>query len=401
MSKLSVNLLGRIEFKYGEKPLEHKLSNKGIALISLLMMDMGKEVSREKLITYLWADSDEEAARYNLRYNLWSIKKLIPSDEAGQELIVSRRDHCLLNPDYDFRSDMLELMKFENKSAERTLEELNACKELFRGDFLEGIYLKNCDDFNEKIIFERIVYQNKYVDLLREIADKYEIYQNYGECIRVLNELISIEPYNEKAVEKLIRAYAKWGKRSEVINYFKKFEASLRSNLNIAPGKELKLVYQKLMKELQMSAGETSGESRIRKQSIEIEVQCVENIDYFCLSDIIRKIILKGDRKYIFGLSKCYLEDLNFIQLEVGLGYEKLYTDKCTLHSSLPGVRIVDAFVKFMRYVSEIYTLKIIIINPGEMDRISLNILNYIKNLQIKDVSFGEEAEGGTGAARP
>ena len=41
MTELKINLLGKIEFQYGVNPLEHKLSNKGIALISLLMLNVG------------------------------------------------------------------------------------------------------------------------------------------------------------------------------------------------------------------------------------------------------------------------------------------------------------------------------------------------------------------------
>jgi len=98
--------------------------------------------------------------------------------------------------------------------------------------------------------------------------------------------------------------------------------------------------------------------------------------------------MLKADRKYVFGLNKCYLEDLNFIQLEVGLGYERLYNDKCFLHASLPSVRVVDAVAKLILYISEIYQLQIKIVNPKDMDQASFNIIKYINQLQIEDVTF-------------
>jgi len=388
MAKLSINLLGRVEFEFGEKQLEHKLSNKGTAFISLLMLDPGKQISREKVIAYLWADSDEEAARYNLRYNLWNIKKLIPTDEQGNELILSHKDNCRINPAYQYKSDVRELSRYEMKGRDASIEELIACKELFRGDFLEGIYLKNCDEFNEKIILERMVYQNKYIELLKKIADNYETCKKYKECIQALNELICIEPYNEAVAHKQICAYINWGKRTEAISYYKKFEATLRSNLNVFPGKELKDLYTKLTLEPRELRDESPVDAKLTKQTIEMEVNCIENIDYFCISEIIRKIMLKADRKYVFGLNKCYLEDLNFIQLEVGLGYERLYNDKCFLHASLPSVRVVDAVAKLILYISEIYQLQIKIVNPKDMDQASFNIIKYINQLQIEDVTF-------------
>ncbi|QIB68931.1 hypothetical protein Ami103574_06160 [Aminipila butyrica] len=390
MTELMVNMMGRVEFKYGEKNLEHKLSNKGIALISLLMLHMEKGVSRERLISFLWADSDEEAAKYNLRYNLWNIKKVIHADKSGHEFIVANKDYCQLNHDYDFESDLLKLMTFESRGADPSIEELYSCKQLFRGDFLEGIYLRNCDEFNEKIILERIVYQNKYVALLNAIAEKYEVYENFEECVTILNELVCIEPYNEKVVQRQMKAYIGLGKRSEAINCYKKFEAALRSDLNISPTQELKLLYNELLEKPQVIMKAFSRNGSLKRQKMEIEVQCIENIDYFCMADIVRKIILQGDRKYIFGLNKCYLDDLNFIQLEVGLGYEKLHSDKCCLYTSLPSVRIVDAFIKFILYINEIYVLHIRISGTEKMDQISRYIINYLKQLQAAELYIKE-----------
>lgn len=387
MARLAINLLGKIEFRYDGKPLEHKLSNKGIALISLLMLDAGKEISRERLMAYLWTDSDDEAARYNLRYNLWNIRKLIPADERGQDLILTHKEYCLMNPEYDLHSDILQIMEYKNRKEERSLEELSAYKSLFRGDFLEGVYLKNCDEFNERIIFERMIYQNQYADLLRGIAEKHEVFQNYKECIEILNELRLMEPYDEKMTKQQIRTFIKWGKRSEAISCYKNFEASLRSNLNIGPDQELKQMYQNLMKDSPTPSREDQG-SGLKKQTIEIEINCIQNIDYFSVADILRKIMRKADRKYIYGLGKGYLEDLNYIELEIGIGYGRLHTDRLLLHSALPDVRIVEAFVKLIRHIGDLYILKITILDPEEMDDISSKIINYIRKLQIEGVSF-------------
>ncbi len=390
MTELKINLMGRVEFKYGEKNIEHKLSNKGIALISLLMLHMKNGVSRERLISYLWADSDEEAAKYNLRYNLWNIKKVIPTDEKGQDFILANKDYCRLNQNYFFESDILQLMSFENQETERSIEELGHCKQLFRGDFLEGVYLKNCDEFNEKIILERIVYQNKYVKLLKAIAEKYETGSQFEECIQILSELAGMEPYNEGIIQSKLNAYIQLGQWSDAIACYKKFEASLRSDLNVSPSQKLKLVYNKLLGKPQISTQKASGSSGFKRQKLDIEVQCAENIDYFCIADLIRKIILRGDRKYIFQFNKCYLEDLNFIQLEVGIGYERLHGEKCSLRTWLPDVRIADACIRFILYVNDIYDLHVSLKNADKIDQASSQIIQYLKRLKIADLLIQE-----------
>lgn len=388
MAKLVVNLMGGTEILYGDRRLNKILSNKAIGLISLLLMNWGKKTRREKIVAYMWADSDEESARYNLRYNLWNIKKVIPTDQNGQKFILADRDSCQINPKFDFESDILKIAKANLGIKASTEVELSEYLKLYRGDFLEDFYLKNCDDFNERVMTERIEYQNKHVDLLKLMAEMYGEQKNYKDCIFILNELNRIEPYDEDIALKLMKVFVDWGKRGEAISIYKKIEASLRNNLNISPCPDLKKLYHRLLEEIKDAPEEEQANRKIKKQLVEIDVMCMGNIDYFCLSEILREIIVKVEKRYIYGFNKCYLEDLNFIQLEICLGYEKLYSEKCKVHSSLPTVRVADAFFNFIRYVSEVCKLQIRIAHSADMDKISENILTYLLHLKIEDLTI-------------
>lgn len=39
---------------------------------------------------------------------------------------------------------------------------------------MEGRYLKNCDEFNESILFDRITCEKLHVELLESLAERYE-----------------------------------------------------------------------------------------------------------------------------------------------------------------------------------------------------------------------------------
>jgi len=64
---LKIKLLGKNKIEYFGENLEPKLGNKTMAIIYLLISNKGRYVSRDKLTFYLWPDSTEEAAKYNLR----------------------------------------------------------------------------------------------------------------------------------------------------------------------------------------------------------------------------------------------------------------------------------------------------------------------------------------------
>ena len=81
--------------------------------------------------------------------------------------IISGRDYCRINEKYSYSCDKTMLDCFKVSQIENA-EDLLMLKDLFKGDFLEGLYLRNCNDFNEMILFERVVCQNKQVEILEK-----------------------------------------------------------------------------------------------------------------------------------------------------------------------------------------------------------------------------------------
>lgn len=81
---LFIQLFGSAELLVDGVPVTTKLSAKSLAILCFLVCHEQRRASREKLASMLWSES-YETATYNLRYNLWNIKKVIPPDENGAE----------------------------------------------------------------------------------------------------------------------------------------------------------------------------------------------------------------------------------------------------------------------------------------------------------------------------
>ena len=112
---LELFFLGNLKILYRGKDITTQLGSKACALIFLLMESKGKGLSREKIIAYLWPDSKEEAARYNLRYNLWEIKKIIKEDADGNLFLLSDNNTCKINENYAYGCDFIEAPWFDRK----------------------------------------------------------------------------------------------------------------------------------------------------------------------------------------------------------------------------------------------------------------------------------------------
>ena len=84
---VEIKYLGITKIILNGKDITSKFGGKTLALLGLLLINNTGYISKEKLISYLWPESTEDAGKYNLRYNLWLIRKFLPRDNKKNEII--------------------------------------------------------------------------------------------------------------------------------------------------------------------------------------------------------------------------------------------------------------------------------------------------------------------------
>lgn len=378
---LQIQMLGKFRIAGDHIHYDEKLSSKLVGLLSFLLMNSSREVSRDKLLSYLWPDSNEEAAKSNLRFNLWNLRKIIPLDRKGEELVLSGKDSCRINENYEFYCDRLELDRFRSCS-EYTVEELVRLKDLFQGDFLEGLYLRNCNEFNELVLFERVACQNRQVEILKSLLEVYEEEGRFEEGLQILMEMEAIEPYNERFAWKIMNLYAREGNRAAALRYYKKFENSLRRHLNISPNDELKTLYASLQEDYPVP------EQPIlmgRNKKINLRGYGIPSVDFFWLSDILLQVIRQADCSVMKKIDDHYLADLAFIQREL-LRFLNAAGDGTETIGTIPDVRIIQAFVRLMEMLGQTYQVEVVQPAIEEIDEKSKMALEYLKNRKVAGV---------------
>lgn len=389
---LTIKMLGKGAVFYDEECISDKLSSKLVALICLLVLNKNRNMSKEKIISYLWPDSRDEAAKSNLRFNLWSIKKIIPPNRDGEDFILSGRDYCRINEKYPFSCDKTMLDGVKVSQLEK-VEELIKLKELFKGDFLEGLYLRNCNDFNEMILFERVVCQNKQVEVLEKVISLYEEQEQFEEELQVLNEVAAIEPYNEQFAYRTIQIYGRLGNRTAAINYYKNFEIVLRRNLNTAPSNELKLLYKELLESSCSTKSEQKNKGRVSKRKIDIRVDSLKGVAYFGIASIVAGIMKNAEKSYLFELDKACLDDLSYIYHFSKPEYDKPASEIPGFYGYVPPVRITQAFLKLMEHVAHRYSILIKINSFEDLDLVSKNLVQYLERLKHENVIVQYESK--------
>jgi len=393
---LNICFLGKSRFEYDGIGFDEQLGSKAVALICLLALNEKRYLSREKIIGYLWPDSNVEAAKYNLRYNLWLIKKNISPDKNGHQFLRVDNDCCCINRDYEFECDIFDITKFKPNNND-SIEGMLKLKQLFRGDLLEGCYFNKCDELNELIIFERINFEQRKVKVLKRLVELYEKENNYDSCIEVINEILETEPYDEEMVLKILDIYTKCGKQVAAITYYNNFSNVLAGSLGISPSHELRNKYKEIRLALSdCNSDDLSSEDKCSKlpdkrhiySDIKIVSDCMKNIDYFWISNVIGKITTVVDKAYINKLTKKEILDLGYIQSDILSCLNEKLDFETEYRREVMGVSIINAFIKLLTYVCYKQSVKIIILNSADMDEVSSNVLKYLKRNQIEGLKL-------------
>ena len=175
-------------------------------------------------------------------------------------MVLSDKESCTLNAEYPFECDFV------------TIKELD--KKLFIGENMEGRYLKNCDEFNESILFDRITCEKLHVELLESLAERYETIGEPAKALEILQEEARLDPENEKAVLHIMQLYTETRQWAAAIKYYKQFKSILWDNLKISHDESLSSYYNMLVS----TAGESRNEGE-RPCELMVTVICIPEID--------------------------------------------------------------------------------------------------------------------------
>lgn len=363
---LSIQLLGKTALYWDGHPLEHHLSGKSIPLLYLLLQSDTHCLTRDKLACYLWPDSTTEAAKYNLRYHLWQLKKALPL--CGEEtFVVTERDGCQLNSRYPWQCDLVEIKA--SHIASSTNQELLRLSRLFRGEVMEGWYLKNCGEINDLILMDRMVCERRQVELLRMLASRYQDEGNYQLCLDTLHKITAVEPDNEDVALFIMETYVQLGDRVGAIRYYKQFESVLWSDLQIPPNERLRELYSKL-KRGQSSQPDAAG-VRLYNEVV-VTAQSLPQIPGSLIADLLEGLLEQLSPAQVLELELPYLQDLRSLSSALEVAYSAhtgipLPPGPC----QVPDIRIVCSFSAFVKSICARSRACLRFVCHGEADPLS------------------------------
>lgn len=373
MDKLKLKLLGNIQIFFNDTNITPLLSGKSIALLAYLSFYRETKHKRNKIVDFLWGNSQDSSAKYNLRYNLWSINKII-KNQSLEKLIDSVGKELYINSKIDIELDTDNLLKIERELnfREYKIEDIILEKERYKELFLDGIYIKECFEFNDWVYNKREEFQKIYITMIKILLEHYQSNNMYNESIKILKELINLNPYNEENYIQIIKGFLALNNKKNALLYYNKCINIFREELNISPT-EFLLKWKEIIKESPTSKHIKNHKINIflkeeEKESI-LTVECfpsrTEYSFLYELSDILIKNINIED--------KSLLKEVSYINSEAECMNNLYYPD-----SEVYKIRLFNSFIKLLNIFSEKNEFFLAIKNFHFIDKTSFDFFKYL-----------------------
>jgi DNA-binding SARP family transcriptional activator len=217
-----------------------------LALLALLAGHR-QGLSRDKLLAYLWPDSDTAHARNSLKQALFSLRHVV-----DRPIIISASGLLRLDPS-EVDVDLWGL-----EAALANGEEVRAVR-LYRGLFLDGFYVTGLMEFEHWVEAERERLAHVHADTVRALATRAERAGDSTSSIGWWRQLASLEPLSATTALGLMRALEGAGDPAGALKYARQHTAAVRAEFGEMASEEVRALMRRLVVEVEERLADVSA----------------------------------------------------------------------------------------------------------------------------------------------
>jgi LuxR family maltose regulon positive regulatory protein len=250
MTNLKLSWLGTPIIEGGAGVL-HLETRKATALVAFLSNTFEPH-SRESLAALFWSEFDQIRAHANLRRCLYSIHKVL-----GPGILVSDWENLRIDPNAVIWQDINEFrLLLATVSAHQhtdmaiypeCINSLEKVVALYRGDFLEGLNLRDCPEFDDWQGMMREGFRLDLASSLEKLAHVYSARGEWEKAILRTRQWVALDRLNEAAQRMLMQVYTLAGQRSAAMRQFEDCTRWLKDELGQSPSEETITLYRTIL----------------------------------------------------------------------------------------------------------------------------------------------------------
>lgn len=217
-----------------ESPLPHRaLQRHRLALLALLALHP-RGLSRDKLIAYLWPESDGKRGR-----NLLNVSVYVLRESLGEEAIVSRGDDLRLNRE-QIRADVVEFEAAVDRGDHAS------AVALYGGPFLDGFFLSEAREFELWTDIQRERLADMYANALESLACAAEAAGDALGALEWWKKRVAHDRFDSRVVVRLMQALDSIGNRAGALELADVHGQLLRQEFGTRPASEVIALAERL-----------------------------------------------------------------------------------------------------------------------------------------------------------
>ena len=225
--ELTLKLFGPPKVVFQQKDIRFSFSKMEALLYYLAVSG---EVNRDEIAGILWGDKENQVARKNLRNTVYQANKIFE----GDVIVSPSRSSLALNPELNLS---LDVQLFERDPISNL--------HLYQGDFLEGFYVKDDEDFDQWASRKRSAYKQLYIESCYQKIDKEGLGDLSVESL--LHHLVELDEFEEKNYQLLMEYYRIHHQLGKFFETYYKLVDLLDRELNVRPSRVIEELYHSVL----------------------------------------------------------------------------------------------------------------------------------------------------------
>lgn len=231
-----LSLLGPVRVERAGQPVHGFESRRALALLCYLAAQ-GQPQTRAHLADLFWPDKPAARGRGNLSRVLHNFGALLPGCvSADRETVTFNAAACWL--DVNAFTALTRLPT--------DFPALTEAVALYRADFMAGLYLDDCPDFEMWLVIERERQQQRMTGTLHALIAHHIRRGEVEAGLRFVERLLALDPWREEAHRQKMLLLALAGQRSAALRQYEQCRQVLADELGVAPTPETDALYQRI-----------------------------------------------------------------------------------------------------------------------------------------------------------
>jgi len=235
---LELSLLGSPRVMLNGTRLRGFITSKAEALLYYLALTE-RIHARTALAALFWPDVPDSVALKNLRDIIFNLRKLL-----GDYLLITRQTMGF-NYDAPHQIDVVYLRSLlQAPLEEQSVPALQEAIDRYRGELMEGFYLRDAEGFEEWFRAEREQLRTALSHAIHRLVAYYLDERAWREGLQLTQRLLAMESWDEAAHRQQMRLLVGSGQRAAAMAQYERCRQILADEFGIEPAHETRALYQ-------------------------------------------------------------------------------------------------------------------------------------------------------------